>query len=96
MALSRSLPVLIDRAAIGTGIPVSDLLSVAAIPLSMVAPEEAGYLDLKLVLLIVPLFMPALRSMHAGEGAHDLIGVLIQTLGHLEGLGDVIVHIVLP
>ena len=28
--------------------------------------------------------------MHAGEGAHDLIGVLIQTLGHLEGLGDVI------
>ena len=39
--------------------------------------------------------MQANCSMHASQSAHDLVGVLIQALGHLQSFGDVIVDIVL-
>ena len=45
-----------NETAIGTGIPVPHLLPVAAVPLRALPPEKSGHLDLKFVLLIIPLF----------------------------------------
>ena len=53
---ANSLASGVYRAAIGAAVSVADFFAVPAIPLCMVAAEEAGYFDFKCVFFIIPFF----------------------------------------